>query len=171
LVLSKNPGLTPDQVKCRLIASGKPAVTSTGKAAYSVFQQGNGLVDATAAANGTTSNCANLGLNVAADLAGTQHFMGRASQLADGTFKVTTPDGKLWDQGKLWEQGFLWNQAYLWNQGFLWPQGQLWPQGFLWNQGAVYANDIPWVDGYPTPIGSSVGTATAMSINSWVAPE
>ncbi|MBC8028071.1 MAG: S8 family peptidase [Steroidobacteraceae bacterium] len=171
LVLSKNPGLTPDQVKCRIIASGKPAVTSDGKAAYSVFQQGTGLVDATAAANGTTNNCANVGLNVAADLAGTQHFMGRATQLSDGSFKVTTPNSQLWEQGKLWDQGFLWSQSYLWNQGFLWPQGQLWPQGFNWNQGATYASDIPWVDGYPSTIGSSVGTASSMSINSWVAPE
>ena len=35
----------------------------------------------------------------------------------------------------------------------------------------LYSGDIPWVDGYPSIIGSSVSTASSMSINSWVAPE
>src|SRR5262249_47215958 len=52
LVLSNNHGLTPDQVKCRIIASGKPAVDANGQLAYSVLQQGTGLVDAQAAVNG-----------------------------------------------------------------------------------------------------------------------
>ena len=93
------------------------------------------------------------------------------TQLANGTFKVTTPNGQLWEQCKLWEQGQLWPQDYPWNQGYAWTLGQLWPQGALWSQASNYSADINWVDGYPSPIGSSVGTASAMSINSWVAPE
>ena len=46
--VSDNPSLTPDQVKCRIIASGKPAVNADGTLAYSVLQQGTGLVDAKA---------------------------------------------------------------------------------------------------------------------------
>src|SRR5262249_14674036 len=99
LVISGNNGLTPDQVKCRIISSGKPAVDANGQLAYSVLQQGTGLVDAKAAVYGANNNCANLGLNIAADLAGTQHYMGRVTQLADGTFQVTSPNGALWDQG------------------------------------------------------------------------
>jgi serine protease AprX len=165
LVLAKNPNLTPDQVKCRILASGKPAVDAQGKLAYSVLQQGTGLVDAYAAVHGTASNCANVGLDIQADLAGTKHFMGSVRQRADGTFQVNAPGGALNDQGMLWDQGYLWYQGFLWSQGFLWPQG------FLWAQGSVYSNDIPWVDGYPSPIGSSVGTASSMSINFWVNQE
>ena len=165
LVLAHNPGLTPDQVKCRIVASGRPAVNADGSLAYSVLQQGTGLVDAKAAVYGATNNCANLGLNIAADLNGTQHYMGRVTQTADGTFKVTSPNGFLWDQGYLWDQGFLWEQ------GFLWPQGYLWEQGFLWSQAQNYGADIKWTDGYPSMIGKTVGTAAAMSVNSWVAPE
>ena len=110
LVISTNHGLTPDQVKCRIIASGKPAVDEFGQLAYSVLQQGTGLVDAKAAVNGIlNNNCANQGLNIAADLAGTQHFKGRVTQLADGTFKVTSPSGQLSGPGlSLAEQGYLW---------------------------------------------------------------
>jgi serine protease AprX len=165
LVLSQNPGLTPDQVKCRILASGRPAVNADGSLAYSVLQQGTGLVDARAAVYGTANNCANQGLNLAADLNGTQHYMGRVTQLADGTFKVTSPTGLLAGQGFMWDQGFLWDEGFLWQEGFLWPEG------FLWAQAKNYSTDIKWTDGYPTPIGNSVGTASAMSVNSWVAPE
>ena len=117
LVIYNNPDLTPDQVKCRIIASGKPAVNADGSLAYSVLQQGTGLVDAKAAVYGTANNCANQGLNITADLNGTQHFMGRVTQDADGTFMVTSPNGTLWDQGAVGQQAILWETAYLWDDG------------------------------------------------------
>jgi hypothetical protein len=165
LVLGQNPNLTPDQVKCRIMASGKPAVDSTGQLAYSVLQQGTGLVDANAAVNGTQTNCANQGLNIANDLSGATHYMGGVRQMADGTFQVTSPSGTLTDKG------YMWNQSYIWSQGYIWPQGYVWQMGFIWSQSTPYSGDIPWVDGYPSPIGSSASTASAMSINSWVTPE
>jgi subtilisin family serine protease len=73
LMLQANPSLTPDTIKCRLLASASPATTSTGALAYSVFQQGAGLINASNAINSTATGCANQGLDVAADLAGTQH--------------------------------------------------------------------------------------------------
>jgi len=48
LMLQSDPALTPDGVKCRLLASSRPAVTAQGKLAYSVFQQGAGLINAVA---------------------------------------------------------------------------------------------------------------------------
>ncbi|HEX6636453.1 MAG TPA: S8 family peptidase, partial [Steroidobacteraceae bacterium] len=49
LVVAANPGLTPDQVKCRIMAGAHPAVNASGQLAYSLLQQGTGLVDAQAA--------------------------------------------------------------------------------------------------------------------------
>jgi len=69
LMLQSDPTLTPDHVKCRLLASGRPAVNSSGKLAYSVFQQGAGLINAVAAVNSSATGCANQGLNIGADLA------------------------------------------------------------------------------------------------------
>ncbi|HEU5136351.1 MAG TPA: S8 family peptidase [Steroidobacteraceae bacterium] len=167
LVLAANTHLTPDQVKCRIIASAKPAVNSNGTLAYSVLQQGTGLVDAERAVYGTENNCANQGLNITADLNGTQHYMGSVRQSADGIFKVTGPNGSLLDQGYAWDQGYVWEAGYAWSTGYVWHQGYVWMQGQIWPQGY----DIPWVDGYPANIGNSVSPATSMSINSWVAPE
>jgi serine protease AprX len=174
LVLSANPGLTPDQVKCRIMASGHPAVDSSGQLAYSVLQQGTGLVDAKSAVTGTLNSCANQGLNIAADLGGTQHYMGRVTQLPDGTFSVVNPNGKLWEQSFYWDQGFPYDQGFVWEEGKLWDQGKLWEQSKLWDQGFVgqkYTGDIPWVSGFPTLIRTVVGSASAMSVNAWVDQE
>jgi serine protease AprX len=167
LVIGQNPGLTPDQVKCRIIASARPAVDSRGKLAYSVLQQGTGMVDADRALTGTVNNCANQGLNIHADLAGTAHYMGSVRQRPDGSFTVSTPSGTLTDQGFVWDQGYLWSSGYLWSNGYLWPAGYLWANGYLWSAGY----DIPWVGGYPANIGSPVGSTSAMSINFWVNQE
>jgi serine protease AprX len=166
LVLSQNPSLTPDQVKCRIMASGKPAVDSKGALAYSVLQQGTGLVDANKAVNGSLTNCANVGLNINYDLAGIAHYKGAVRQQSDGTFVVTGSNG-----GTLTGSGFIWNSSYLWQQGFIWNSGYIWNNGYIWNASTTYGADIQWVGGYPSAIGSTAGTASSMSINSWVAPE
>jgi serine protease AprX len=174
LVMAANPMLTPDQVKCRIMAGAHPAVNASGQLAYSPLQQGTGLVDAQAAVYGTVNTCANQGLNIAADLAGTQHYMGSVTQLADGTFSVVNPNGKLWEQSFKWNQSFPWDQGYVWDESKLWDQGKLWEQSKLWPQGYVgaqYTGDIPWVNGYPTLIGTSVSSLSSMSINAWVAQQ
>jgi len=88
LMLQVNPRLTPDQVKCHLMSGAHPAVNSAGKLAYTVFQQGAGLVDAHDAAYSNASGCANQGVNVALDLAGLQHYGGRANEDANGNFYI-----------------------------------------------------------------------------------
>jgi serine protease AprX len=93
LMLDVNPYLTPDQVKCRLMDSARPAVKPDGSLAYSVFQQGAGLVNARDAAYSTASGCANQGLNVWLDLSGLKHFGGRANQDPDGNFYIMEVQG------------------------------------------------------------------------------
>ena len=126
LVLYQNPGLTPDQVKCRIIASGKPAVNNDGTLAYTVFQQGAGLVDARKAVYGTQNNCANQGLNIAAVRNGSQHFKGRAIQLADGTFSLTAPNSYVW------QDSYVWGDTYIWPDGALWTDTYIWPDSYVW---------------------------------------
>ncbi len=96
LMLQDDPSLTPDTVKCRLMAAARPAVKSTGKLAYSVFQQGAGLINAVDAVNSAATNCANGGLDIDADLAGTAHFGGPANQDANGNYYVMDMEGSEW---------------------------------------------------------------------------
>jgi serine protease AprX len=115
LMLQVNPSLTPDQVKCRLMASAQPAVNPDGTLAYSVFQQGAGLVNAYAAVYGSNAQgCANQGLNIAADLAGIAHFGGPANyDPATGTYYVTAAQkGTLLWGAPQPGNGLAWNGSF-----------------------------------------------------------
>ncbi len=96
LMLQADPTLTPDTVKCRLILSARPAIKPTGALAYSVFQQGAGLINAVEAVNGSGQNCANQGLDLDADIAGTAHFGGPANQDDKGNYYVMDMSGGSW---------------------------------------------------------------------------
>src|SRR5690349_20899732 len=87
-MLERNPGLTPDNVKCRLMSSARPAVKPDGKLAYTVFQQGAGLVDVQGAVSSTATGCANVGLSVLLDTSGITHFGGRANQDENGNYYI-----------------------------------------------------------------------------------
>lgn len=88
LMLTQDPSLTPDEVKCRLMDSAHAAMTTEGKLAYSVFQQGSGVVNAKDALASTTTGCANQALDIAQDLSGDKHFYGPANINDDGNFYV-----------------------------------------------------------------------------------
>ena len=152
LVLFNDPSLTPDQVKCRIIASAKPAVNADGTLAYSVLQQGTGLVDAERAVNGTANNCANQGLNINADLAGTQHFMGSVRQQADGTF---TGHGSQWLAARTrvisGTAATCGTMATSGHNGYLWANGYIWAKRLPLGRTSY---DIPWVGRLSANIGT-----------------
>jgi serine protease AprX len=137
LMLQRDPSLTPDQVKCRLMATARPAVRSDGSLAYSVFQQGAGLINAKAAAASYAHDCANLGLDINADLANVMHFGGPANQDAAGNYYVMDMAGSAWGD-PLAGDGFSWSQGYPYGQGFVWSAGQASRQGYAWSKG------VPW---------------------------
>ena len=161
LVLQADPTLTPDDVKCRLLSSAKPVVDSAGAALYSLFQQGAGLVFAPDAVFSQSTACANVGLDIAADLAGEMHFVGAATQLDDGTFALRHPEtlelsagnGATWDGMYAFAQGYTWggagsggtsNDGYTWggagsggttNDGYTWGgagSGGTTNDGYTW---------------------------------------
>ena len=106
-----------------------------------MLQQGTGLVDAKAAVYGTTNNCANQGLNIAADLNGTQHYMGRVTQNADGTFQVTSSQWRTVGRGlRCGMQGYIWDAGLpVGRRATSGAQGYLWPEGFLWSTAHTYS--------------------------------
>ena len=114
LMIQRDQGLSPDEVKYRLMANARPAVASNGNLAYTVFQQGAGMVNAYDAAYPSRTGYANQGLDIDADLNGTAHFQGRANQDAEGNYYIEGLDGYMWNDG------FMWNDGYMWNDGFMW---------------------------------------------------
>jgi serine protease AprX len=152
LLLQAEPGLTPDAVKCKLMASARLAMNPSGRRAYSAFQQGAGLINAYDARYETRRDCANRGLDVSKDLDGSEHYVGPAQQDADGSYYLTTGDDS-WDQGYAWDQGYLWRKSE--------DDDATWSQGYLWRKNV---EDDAWQDG-----GAAEGST--MSINQWVNQE
>lgn len=164
LMLDANPSLTPDNVKCRLMSSANPAVRPDGRLAYSVFQQGAGMVDAQDAVYSTASGCANRGLNVSLDLAGLKHFGGRANQDANGNYYVmetrrncgllglgcTIGDllGILLPGVASLLDGLLWDGSPPSNSSLTWSGGYTWADGYTWSDSYTFSNSYTWADGY-----------------------
>ncbi len=103
LILQADPTLSPDDVKCRLMASATGARNEDGSPRYSILQQGSGLVDAYEAVYSTALGCANRGLDIAKDLAGDEHYAGLVRRDADGNYYFDVIEG----QSMLWGDSML----------------------------------------------------------------
>lgn len=150
LLLQAEPGLKPDAVKCKLMASARLAVDPKGRKGYSAFQQGAGLINAYDARYETRRDCANRGLDIDKDLAGTEHYGGPARQDADGRYYLTGDTAESWDQDYTSDQGYLWRKSY--------EDEASWSEGYLWRKNA---------EDEGTGSTDAAGSAT-MSINHWV---
>jgi serine protease AprX len=165
LMLDRQPSLTPGEVKCRLMASARPALDPENSRAYSIFQQGAGLVNAHAASYSTATQCANRGLNLLADILGQQHYGGRSNQDNTGEYYVMGYTGS----GYTWEGGYAAGSGYPWTDGYPWTaDSYLWSEGFPWAAaGYTWVDGYPWTAGYPW----TTGLVEGVSVNSWVDPE
>lgn len=167
LLLQAEPWLTPDQVKCKLMSTARPAIDGEGRLVYSVFQQGAGLVDADAAVRGSRYDCANRGLDIYADLAGMEHFHGRAMQDSAGNYYIRDTEGLKWDGSYFFGDGYVWGGYTLLNDGMPWNDGILVNDGMPWNDGVILNDGMPWNDGVIV----NDGLDLPVSINTWIPQE
>jgi serine protease AprX len=157
LMLSRSPNLTPDQVKYRLLASARPAVHPDGQLAFSIWRQGAGRVDAYGAVFGDYEGSANYGLDIAADLEGSQHFGGYTRWNPETEeFYLAGPDGSATDGFFTWGGGFAWSEGYAWGGGFAWSEifsgGFAWSEilsgGFAWSENFAWSGGFAWSETY-----------------------
>ena len=146
LMLHEQPGLTPDQVKYRLSMTARPQFSeATGEMAYSIWQQGAGRVWAPEAVSTDIQGAANQGMDIEADLAGTQHYEGWTDWNPEtGEFEVRGDGYATWSGGyATWSGGYA-----SWSGGDTnWSGGYAsWSGGYAsWSGG--YAS---WSGGYPS---------------------
>ncbi len=170
LILQENPNLTPDDVKCRLMASASVAQQADGSLAYSLFQQGAGLINAYAAVHEDVSGCANGGLDIAMDMSGEAHFGGPAGIEADGTYQISGINDKwtatgskaesfIWNLSDIGSNGSFWNMSFIWNLSFLEQNGGVWSQtdfdsnGYYWDVSKLEEDGL--VANFDDAVGSS----------------
>ncbi len=151
LMLHAQPNLTPDQVKYRLSMTARPQFSeATGEMAYSIWQQGAGRVWAPEAVSTNIPGAANQGMDIAADLAGTQHYEGYTTwNPQTGQFEIRDGGYATWSGGyATWSGGYAsWSGGYAtWSGGDTnWSGGYAsWSGGYAsWSGG--YAS---WSGGY-----------------------
>ncbi|MFD2167841.1 S8 family peptidase [Thalassotalea euphylliae] len=173
LLLTKEPNLTPDEVKCRLIAGAEPALTAQGALAYSVFQQGAGMVNAFSTLANKVTGCANQGLNIAKDLAGEEHYSGSANINEDGNFYVEgLSDAYIWNVANVVdpETGYQWYSdvavdRFIWKNNleidrFIW-KNNVEVDRFIWKNN-VDVNRFIWKNSV------AVSTSETIRVNNWV---
>ncbi len=170
LMLESDPSLTPDDVKCRLMATARSAEREDGSAAYSVFQQGAGMIDALAATNSGAANCANQDMDISLDLAGTLHYGGPARQDSDGRYFLTDPadpttpldgHGYSWQYGPLHHDRYLWKKNTALSGDLTWSRGASWSEDSRWQNATIDTDRYLWKKNLTEPV----------SINRWVEQE
>lgn len=149
LIISNDPYVTPDDVKCRLMQTAIPA-NNGEMATYSPFEQGAGLVNAYRAALSTATNCANTGLNIEDDLTGTQHFMGPAKMDEDGDYFIELADGTVFTNGVHWGtedmnlNGVYWGESGMNLEGMYWNDSDMTVQGVYWGSSSMNLEGVYW---------------------------
>lgn len=150
LVLSNDPTLSPDDVKCRILKSASVAMDSADKAVYSPFEQGFGQVNAHTAVTNQELGCANTGLDIEQDLLGTNHFIGPTKTDSEGNYFIELSNGNVLTQGVHWStskfdvQGMHWGGYSLETQGLHWNSLGVGTQGVHWKERSATLEAAQW---------------------------
>ncbi|WP_220465217.1 MULTISPECIES: S8 family peptidase [unclassified Colwellia] len=175
LMLTQDPTLTPDEVKCRLMDSAHTAFDNNGELAYSVFQQGSGVVNVADALASNASACANQALDIAQDIAGNEHYFGPANINDDGNFYVEgLGDEYVWklDESNVDGDSVIWRMNFIENaidwrntastDSVIWRMN-IETDSVIWRMN-VESDSVIWRM-------SVADSTTGIDVNNWVAPQ
>ncbi|GLX79891.1 hypothetical protein tinsulaeT_32310 [Thalassotalea insulae] len=163
LMLNQDPLLTPDDVKCRLVENAQMAMNSSGELAYSVFQQGAGVINVANTLNSTSLDCANVNMDIAQDLAGTAHYYGPANVDEQGNFfiegmsnlyqwsvsdELDSDGGLIWKNNLGTDGGLIWKNSLGTDGGLIWKNsvgvdgGLIWKNSLGTDGGLIWKNSL-----------------------------
>tara|TARA_R110000751_G_scaffold4388_1_gene21575 strand:+ start:111561 stop:114098 length:2538 start_codon:yes stop_codon:yes gene_type:complete len=144
LMLQNSPTLSPDDIKCRLTYTARTAVNDEGMA-FSIFQQGAGLVDAMSALNETIVGCGNAGMDIAVDLAGDDHYIGPARRYEnDGDFYIPDQEGFEWNG--LYSDAHMWGRVRFTSDAHMWGRVRFNSDAHMWGRVRFISDTYQWAD-------------------------
>ncbi len=189
LMLKQDPSLTPDDVKCRLMDTAQLAFNSSDELAYSVFQQGAGVVNVGKALTSTASNCANTQMDIEKDLAGSEHYYGPANVDADGNFfieglgsryqwniseQLDSDGGLIWKNNVGTDGGLIWKNSLGTDGGLIWKNslgtdgGLIWKNSLDTDGGLIWKNSLGTDGGLIWKNSVEFTSAEPIKVNNWV---
>jgi serine protease AprX len=164
LLLQKEPGLTPDQVKAHLMRTASksfpessvatdPSTGQTFTSDYDIFTVGAGYLDLQALLN--DDQFAPADAEAVSPVAVYNEETQEVEIVTDSS--VLWGRGVLWGRNALWGTSIIWGRAVivednsvLWGRSILWGRSVLWgradPDGFsiLWGRESPYAESVLW---------------------------
>ena len=165
LLLEKDPGLTPDQVKARLMKTASKSFptsstvydASTGisyTTQYDIFTVGAGYLDVWAALNN-------------ADVAGGSAISPTAVyDSVNGKVSVVNTNGAVWGGGAIWGNGAVWGGSAVWGSSvWLDGAGAVWGTGAIWGSAAVWGSASTSGTGTGSGFGAVWGGAAVWGSN------
>ena len=186
LLLTQEPSLTPDQVKCRITSTARMAFKGDDSLAFSVFQQGSGLINVTQMLESEVNNCANKALDITKDINGESHYFGPANMDENGDFYIEGLGDKYrWQAsvephsvsgtGFIWKNnvevgGFIWKNSVV-TDGFIWKNA-VFTDGFIWKnaldtEGFIWKNSLN-SDGFIWKNNADFNANERIGVNHWV---
>lgn len=162
LMLQKDPTLTPDQVKARLMKTASKAFPTTSTAydpvtgapyysQYDIFTVGAGYLDITAAlANTDRSTKPSLSPKAVYDT-------------ATGKVRLVQDTAAIWGDSAIWGGAAIWGNAVIWGGSVIWGDAVIWGNAAIWGNttttgfARVWGDAAIWGDG--VPMGESTGIA------------
>ncbi|MFC4701006.1 S8 family peptidase [Glaciecola siphonariae] len=146
LIIQAYPGISPDDVKCKILHSAKVA-RNKSKYAYSPLIQGSGMVNALDAVRTSARACANQGLDIRSDLTGSKHFVGSVGKKSN-YWTVSLSNGKVLNQGKHW------NDSKVNTNNAHWSNEVIELEGSHWSNESVGMHSAHWSNEMVKPMGS-----------------
>jgi serine protease AprX len=110
LMLEKEPWLTPDTIKARLMKSSR-------KLSQNAFVTGAGYLDIAAA----------LEIGGEARVA-----ISPSCILTKDHRAIVTDISGLWGDDRVWNLSFIWADALIWAENFIWAENIIWSENFIW---------------------------------------
>jgi serine protease AprX len=169
LMLQKDPALTPDQVKARLMKTAyknfpqsstytDPVTGVVYTQQYDIFTVGTGYLDAYAALNST---------DLAPNTVGAALSPSAAYDAATGQVYLVNGNSVTWGSSVIWGSSVLWGSSVVWGSSVIWGSNSL-GQSVLWGSSVCWGSNTN--TGFSVIWGSSVvwGTKSnsdAMSVS------
>lgn len=145
ILIQKDPTLTPDQVKARLMKTafkqfpassvGTDPVTGIAYTSYyDIFTVGAGYLDIAAALSNN-------------DRASAQALSPSVSKASNGTTALVTGTGVVWGTGLVWGTGVVWGTNLINGTGVVWGTNAVAGSGVVWGTTAVQSTGLVWGTG------------------------
>jgi serine protease AprX len=162
LLLQKSPGLTPDQVKARLMKTAykilpaystatDPTTGTSYTSQYDVFTVGAGYLDVQAALSNTDLAPATAGSALSPTV----------TKDASGNTVLVNGSSVIWGHSVMWGNSVVWGTSVLWGTNVS-GQSVLWGSSVCWGSSATQGYSVLWGTGV---VWGTSGTPTGEAVN------